>query len=190
MSPAPSNRSDAIESATLVESPNSVTPRPKMAKPVKMKKPPLRCTGKRVSTAAVSSAPMAGDERRRPAPQAPMSRMSRAKIGISAVTPPNSVAIRSNDMAPSTALQLQMKRKPATSECQLSFGRSAATGGCGSADEERAGAVGERRAEHVEEPAECGAEQVGEPAAGDMRGDRAAEDDARCHHRHQRLHGR
>src|SRR5262249_57802995 len=96
-----------------------------------MKTPPLRRTGKRASTTAVSSAPTAGDARRMPAPQGPMWRMSRAKIGRSAVTPPNRVAIRSNDMAPSTAWQRQMKRKPAISESQLIFGRSAGIGGVG-----------------------------------------------------------
>jgi hypothetical protein len=64
-----------------------------------------------------------------------------------------------------------------------------ARSGC-AANQQRAGGIGEGGTKDVKQAADCGTEQVGQPAARDMRRDSAAEQHARRHHWHQRLHRR
>ena len=56
----------------------------------------------------MESAPTAGADRSRPSPHGPVSNMSRAKIGSSAVTPPSSTTNRSSEMTPSSQGRLRM----------------------------------------------------------------------------------
>ena len=60
--------------------------------------------GQRASASAVTMAPAAGAARKMPKPSGPVRKMSRAKIGNSAVALPSSTANRSSSTAPSTTL--------------------------------------------------------------------------------------
>ena len=65
------------------------------------------------------SAPIAGAERSRPSPHGPVSRMSRAKIGNSAVAPPRNTANMSSDSVPRMMRSPRTKRKPPSSDDRL-----------------------------------------------------------------------
>ena len=143
------------------------------------------------------SAPSAGALRSRPSPAGPTARMSRAKIGSSAVAPPNSTQNRSSEIAPSTASVRQMKRTPPSTAVHDSGSalvpllrrepaRGDERGGLHQRrDDERHGRPGE-----IEEPAERRPDDHRH-----LRGERvlrrAAREDSRRHQRRQpRLHRR
>ena len=65
------------------------------------------------------SAPIAGAERSSPSPHGPVSRMSRAKIGSSAVAPPSNTANMSSDSVPRMMRSCRTKRKPPSSDVRL-----------------------------------------------------------------------
>ncbi|MNO81969.1 hypothetical protein D3C76_732280 [compost metagenome] len=116
MSAAPSTTSTPSDSQNEVDRPKAMVAAPKMPTARNMIRPTLRSMGKRASQNDISSAPTAGAERSRPRPQGPVSRMSRANTGSSAVAPPSSTANRSSEMAPKMSGRLRMKRMPASSE--------------------------------------------------------------------------
>src|SRR5581483_10001919 len=132
ISPAPTIISMPNDSTVRSDNPKPMVAMPYTATAANMMRPAARVTGSRVSKEATTSAPIAGALRRRPKPQTSMCRMSRAKIGSSATTPPNSVATMSSDMAPSIAGSFQMKCIPAKIVAQVTFGRSVGAAGIGS----------------------------------------------------------
>ena len=81
-------------------------------------RPTRRWMAWRASHSDISSAPTAGAARSRPRPHGPVCRMSRAKIGSSAVAPPSSTANRSSEMTPSTSGRARMKCTPANTDLQ------------------------------------------------------------------------
>ncbi|MCY1447350.1 hypothetical protein D9M71_639660 [compost metagenome] len=94
---------------------------PKMPTAVNITRPTLRSTANRARNSDISSAPTAGAERSRPSPHGPVSRMSLANTGSSAVAPPNSTANRSREIAPRMSGRLRMKRMPASSESSVAL---------------------------------------------------------------------
>jgi hypothetical protein len=83
-----------------------------------MRRPARARIGWCASHNAMSAAPTAGELRRMPSPHGPVCRMSRAKMGRSAVAPPNSTAKRSSEMAPRMAFLANTKRTPSSSPFQ------------------------------------------------------------------------
>ncbi|MNH05410.1 hypothetical protein D3C79_647330 [compost metagenome] len=90
-----------------------------MATAVNITRPTLRSTGKRASHSDINNAPTAGAERNNPRPQGPVSKMSLANTGNSAVAPPSSTANKSREMAPRMSGRLRIKRIPASSDSRL-----------------------------------------------------------------------
>ncbi|MNN26231.1 hypothetical protein D3C81_1397320 [compost metagenome] len=78
MSDAPSTTSAPIESGSQLEMPKIIVATPNSATAPNITRPTRRFSGLRASQSAVTSAPMAGDERSSPSPQGPVWRMSRA----------------------------------------------------------------------------------------------------------------
>ena len=104
MSAAPVTINATSDKIKLVETPNTSVARPYTATASNIRRPTLRSTGQRVSTADISSAPTAGAARSNPRPVGPTCRISFANIGNSAVAPPSSTANKSSEIAPSTGL--------------------------------------------------------------------------------------
>src|SRR5215831_1258213 len=100
MSAAPIKHSSAIASPQWLDNPNAMVALPYTATAPSMIRPLARVTDRCARTAATITAPAAGAPRRAPNPHELMSKISRAKMGKRAVTPPNSVAARSSDIAP------------------------------------------------------------------------------------------
>ena len=121
MSAAPSTTSTANENQNEVDRPNAMVATPNTPTAVNITRPTLRSTGNLASHSDISKAPMAGAERNMPRPQGPVSRMSLANTGSSAVAPPSSTANRSREMAPSTSGRLRIKRMPASSESSVAL---------------------------------------------------------------------
>ncbi|MCY1433958.1 hypothetical protein D9M71_500000 [compost metagenome] len=119
MSAAPSTASTASENQNEVDRPKAMVATPKIPTAVNITRPTLRSTGKRASHSDISKAPTAGAERNRPRPQGPVSRMSLANTGSSAVAPPSNTANRSREMAPRMSGRLRIKRIPASKESRL-----------------------------------------------------------------------
>jgi hypothetical protein len=71
----------------------------------------------------MASAPIEGAEFRKPNPQAPVIRMSRAYMGRSAVAPPRSTAARSRDKAPRIIGCLRINVIPANRDWILAGSR-------------------------------------------------------------------
>ena len=88
MSAAPSTTRTAIENQKDVDSPNAMVATPNTPTAVNMMRPTLRSTGNRASHNDIISAPTAGAERNMPRPHGPVSRMSLANTGKSAVARP------------------------------------------------------------------------------------------------------
>ncbi len=87
--------------------------------------PTRRAIGQRVNTSAVTSAPAAGAARNAPKLSGPDMKMSRTKIGSSAVALPSNTANRSSRMAPSTTLCWPMKTRPLNSRLRSTGSRGA-----------------------------------------------------------------
>ena len=121
MSAAPKTTSAARLNHSEVDRPKPMVATPKIATELNITGPTRRSMGNRASHSDISSAPTAGAERSRPRPQGPVSRMSLANTGSSAVAPLSSTASMSIDTAPNTAGRLRIKRKPASSESNETF---------------------------------------------------------------------
>ena len=66
----------------------------------------------------VISAPIEGAARKYPKPSGPTFKISSAKIGKRAITPPNSTETKSREIDHSTILLFQIKRKPSPRLCR------------------------------------------------------------------------
>jgi len=121
MSAAPSTTSTASENQNEVDRPKAMVATPNTPTAVNITRPTLRSTENRASHSDISNAPTAGADRSRPRPQAPVSRMSLANTGNSAVAPPSSTANRSREMAPRMSGRLRIKRMPASSESRVAL---------------------------------------------------------------------
>ena len=126
MSAAPLTIKAAKEIANTVERPNTRVLKPNTATASNIRRPTLRSTGQRASTTDMSKAPTAGEARSNPSPQGPTCSTSLANIGNNAVAPPSNTANKSSEIAPSTGLLCQMKRKPANTVARVT---SSAGGG-------------------------------------------------------------
>ncbi len=113
MSTAPPTARATIESANERERPNTIIDTPNDPTASRSVLPTRSRSGRRASTTAATSAPTAGALRRAPSPTGPTSRMSFAKIGISAAAPPRSTANRSSEIAPSRTGVRRMSATPA-----------------------------------------------------------------------------
>ena len=109
----------------LVESAKTMVATPNTATAASILRPTLLLSGRRASTIDMASAPTAGAARRKPRPQGPACRMSRANIGSSAVAPPSSTAKRSSEIVPSMTGRLRMKETPAKTEASVTGSRLA-----------------------------------------------------------------
>jgi len=121
LSAAPVKARASIDSHTDCDRPNTMVARPKAATDSSSRVPTWRCSGQRVSTSDIVSAPTAGEARSRPRPQASVCRMSRANMGSSAEAPPSSMAKRSSVVAPSSTLRWTTKRRPTSSSAQVAL---------------------------------------------------------------------
>ena len=124
--------------------------------------PTRRAIGQRVSASAVTSAPAAGAARKAPKLSGPDMKMSRTKIGSSAVALPSSTANRSSKMAPSTTLCWPMKTRPLNSRLRSTGSRGARRRSMtmprmmnpGGEPQHRAGGENKRRAQRDQQAAE------------------------------------
>ena len=117
---APARAASAtIESAKLVENPNTIVKAPYSATTTSSVRPTRRFSGRPESTDPTTTAPIPGAARSSPLPNAPTCRIVWEKTGKSAVAPPNSTAIRSSEIAPSSAGVSKMKRTPARASDRL-----------------------------------------------------------------------
>src|SRR4249920_1962413 len=129
MSDAPITVSMTIEKMNEFDSPNRMVANPNVATAAYITIPTCLVSGQRAMMNEHVSAPTAGAARINPNPQDPTAKMSRAKIGSSAVAPAKITANMSSDMAPSTTGLRRTKFTPANSVSndngvRLAVGRS------------------------------------------------------------------
>src|SRR5262249_22768371 len=115
MSDAPITTSMAIDKMNEVDSPNRTVANPNVATAAYITNPTRLVSGQRATTNEQVSAPTAGTARINPSPKDPTAKMSRAKIGSSAVAPAKITANMSSDIAPSTTGLRRTKFTPANS---------------------------------------------------------------------------
>ena len=144
------------------------------------------------------SAPMAGAERNRPSPHGPVSRMSRAKIGSSAVAPPRNTANMSSDRVPRMMRSRRTKRKPPSSDASAERLRAARRRlhphqrqqKAAEAPQHDGEAVDRRRTEQIEHAAERRADDLPGLVGGGEPRHRRRHDRARHQRGDDRRHGR
>src|ERR1700682_130869 len=122
---APTMNIAPMANGSVGDSASRIVPVPKIATARNMMWPTRRAIGQRVSASAVTSAPAAGAARNAPKLSGPDMKMSRTKIGSSAVALPSSTANRSSKMAPSTTLCWPMKTRPLNSRLRSTGSRGA-----------------------------------------------------------------
>jgi hypothetical protein len=118
-SAAPAQKRAKRLSQKVVDRPKTTVAAPKAATATSSFQPAPPRIGKRASSSAKSSAPIEGAARKRPRPQGPVWRMSRAKMGRRATAPPSSTAKRSSVIAPRMMGWAKMNRRPASTSADL-----------------------------------------------------------------------
>ena len=113
-SAAPTTARAASDSSRWVDTAKTIVATPYIASAPNKSGPSTRRRRRRARTTDIASAPIAGAARKRPSVQGPDCRISRAKIGNSAVAPPSSTAKRSSDSVPSSTGLRQTNTSPPT----------------------------------------------------------------------------